>query len=100
MESFVFLLAFLVCSYFVISPKINDGLMLKLGFILMSIGFLGVAMATIDECDIENPVITVFVGLFVSMLAIVIKIRSSKFRRITDWLHLDKQHKATERRVN
>jgi len=101
MSSFVFfMMAGAIPFFLVLSSKVNDGLIIKLGFICMALGFFGAAGAVYDNCDLLNPCITAVIGFFIVMFGIAWKICSSRFKRITDWLHIDKQHRATERRVN
>jgi len=87
-------------TYFVLSSKVNDGIIIKIGLILMSIGFFGAASASYEDCDIVNPCIASAIGFFIVFAGVALRIGSEKFKRITDWLHVEKPNPRIERRGN
>jgi len=95
-----FLVAGFIPMYFVLSSKINDGIIIKIGLMMMSIGFLGAAGASYEDCDLLNPCITSIVGFFIVFGGVALRIGSEKFKRITDWLHVEKPNPRIERRGN
>jgi len=95
-----FIVAGAIPFYFVLSSKVNDGLIIKLGFIFMSIGFFGAAGAINDDCDLINPCIMSAGGVFIVMLGVALRIYSAKFKIITDWVILTKRQKTPERRAS
>jgi len=86
--------------YLAMSPRINDGLIIKSGLILMAIGFFGAAGATYEDCDMFRPCMISVIGFFVVFGGVALRISSEKFKRITDWLHIEKPQPHIDRRVN
>lgn len=97
--SFVFFLAAgLATGYFALSPKINDGILINIGLSIMTIGFFGAAGAAYDACEVIPGVVVASVGFFVVILGLILRIKSMRFKRLTDWIHVKQPEFKQDRR--
>lgn len=86
-----------VASYGVLSRRVHDGVVIKLGLILLSLGFGGHAWALWDGLDMTDVVamaraqLLINAGGFVVGLGWAIRTAGGKRprRRSTDWAELD-----------
>jgi len=99
MQELFFWVAFALAAYLVMSPSINDGIIIKSGLILMALGFLGAAAGLREGCDIVNQYIVASIGVFIVLLGFAIRIASAKAKRLTDWLNICRPIQDKERRM-
>ena len=93
----------LAACWAVLSPAVDDGVLVKLGLIGISLGFFGAGMvlaATGDQPGmrgINRSLLLVHVGIIVVMLGYSVRARRhrTKRRRKTDWASLD-EHGAPQ----
>lgn len=89
----------LVCiaTYAILSPKVSDGIVIKLGLIFVALGAAGMASALfggLDAHDIlamTHATLMMNIGLLIVIVGVVMRLKSpsGKRRRITDWVPLD-----------
>lgn len=93
----IVILCVMIITYMIISPSINDGIIIKLGLMCIAIGLLALLGSTEDSRAIENQALTICIGVLVVLLGIGLKIVVGKFRRMSDWFKVD-SHYAEDRR--
>jgi hypothetical protein len=96
----LFIVAGLLPACFILSSRINDGVIIKSGLILVSIGFFGVASAIYEDLHTINPFITSWIGFCIVTLGFLMRVATNKSRRLTDWLNIEKPKPKNGRRAN
>lgn len=81
-----------VCGWAVMSPRIHDGLVIKAGLILMSLGLALLSFSLADAAEVARPYIVagslVLVGLLVVVVGAALRVMNTpprRRRRVTDW---------------
>lgn len=90
-ESIFFFIVGLAIAGLVISPKINDGVILKVGMVLCSLGFMGASMIAAERGGgYLNCMYLIGLGVLVCVLGFLYRCvgPSCKKRRASDWLKL------------
>ncbi len=94
MNAVACLLLTVIAGLAVVSPRVRDGVLVKLGMILISIGAFGlaVALATAAPDDVLLRALGLYTGgLLVVALGVVLRVRApgARRRRASDWVALD-----------
>ena len=84
-----------ITGWAIMSHRVRDGVVVKLGLILVALGFIGAALVSIDGGDhnsLASAHALVFVGLLVCALGYLLRKRRHKQRgglhRLSDWVDL------------
>lgn len=95
-SSIFFLIIALAVAALILSKRIKDGIVIKAGLILVSLGFFGASNVVLDTPhDLLPAMHLIGVGAIVCMLGILIRglITGGKCRRVADWIE---QHSVTK----
>lgn len=95
-DFFAAIMLALIASWAVMSPRVQDGVIIKLGLIFVALGAGGLASALYDGLDstdihvLSHATLMLNVGLLVIVIGAVARLRSpGKKRRVSDWIPLD-----------
>ena len=102
MESLLKLMNFLACGLIsialigaILSPRVHDGIVIKVGLCSMALGFGSIAMSFLfgaaNVASLERALLMVNLGIAVVIFGYIIRrIRSRHaLRRVTDWNEFD-----------
>lgn len=93
-----------VSTYAVLSPKVHDGVVVKLGLILVALGAGGLASALYNGLDTQDiralthSTLMLNIGLLIVIIGGVLRLRApgvGRRRRVSDFVPLDEQSNGT-----
>ena len=87
-----------MAAYLVMSPIVNDGILIKSGLILTALGFLGSAIAEREGSLIANQHCAIVAGALIICVGIVFRFMQNKYKRVTDWLEIKNNKPQYDRR--
>ncbi len=87
----------------VLSERVLDGLVIKVGLCSMALGFVVVSLHMLSDVDLqglERAMLLINSGLAVVIIGYLLRYRSvgHALRRVTDWADLDEAEPEDERR--
>ena len=93
-NAFVCLSLSFVSIFAILHPSVNDGIVIKFGLILLTVGFSTLAYKLSGMCDLydfqslEKALLLVHTGAIVLVIGYVIRVFKAghKMQRITDWI--------------
>jgi protein-S-isoprenylcysteine O-methyltransferase Ste14 len=85
---------FFVCVFAILHPSVNDGIVIKCGLILLTVGFGTVAYKLSGMCDLydiqslERALLLVHIGAIVLVFGYVLRVIKAghNLQRWSDWL--------------
>lgn len=85
---------FLLCIFAILHPSVNDGVVIKFGLILLTVGFGTIAYKLSGMCDLydvqslEKALLLVHSGAIVLVIGYALRVFNAghKMQRITDWI--------------
>lgn len=84
----------------VLSARVHDGIVIKIGLIAMAIGFGSLALRMLDQSlyGIERSLILINAGIAVVIIGYLWRKarRGHRLRRVTDWADLDTEQAVPE----
>jgi hypothetical protein len=85
---------FLLCIFAILHPSVNDGIVIKFGLILLTVGFGTIAYKLSGMCDLydvqslEKALLLVHSGAIVLVIGYVLRVFKAghKMQRVSDWI--------------
>lgn len=85
-------------TYLILSKRVNDGLIIKLGLAVQGIGLVGMLAGLYEACGIKNQSVMAIMGFTIVLLGIGFKVYQGRHKRVSDWFSVEKHFAGQDRR--